>query len=60
MYFTQEFQQLLVRYYLGDGRLSLIHNGIIENYNVIKKALVKKGHVFQSDTIFAPLLTAEL
>jgi len=34
----------------GDGKLSLIHNGIIENYNVIKKALVKKGHVFQSDT----------
>ena len=28
----------------GDGKLALIHNGIIENYNSIKKALVKKGH----------------
>ncbi len=34
----------------GDGKLSLIHNGIIENYNALKKALVKKGHIFQSDT----------
>ena len=34
----------------GDGKLSLIHNGIIENYNALKKALVKKGHIFHSDT----------
>ena len=34
----------------GDGRLSLIHNGIIENYDSIKKALIEKGHFFQSDT----------
>jgi len=34
----------------GDGNLSLIHNGIIENYASIKKALVLKGHVFHSDT----------
>ena len=34
----------------GDGKLSLIHNGIIENYDSIKKALIEKGHVFQSDT----------
>ena len=34
----------------GDGKLSLIHNGIIENYDSIKKALQEKGHVFQSDT----------
>ena len=34
----------------GDGKLSLIHNGIIENYDSIKKALQAKGHVFQSDT----------
>jgi len=34
----------------GDGKLSLIHNGIIENYDSIKKALIEKGHTFQSDT----------
>lgn len=34
----------------GDGRLSIIHNGIIENYAVLKEALKQKGHVFESDT----------
>ena len=34
----------------GDGQLAIIHNGIIENYEVIKKALESKGHVFLSDT----------
>jgi len=34
----------------GDGKLSLIHNGIIENYDAIKQALINKGHVFKSDT----------
>ena len=34
----------------GDGKLSLIHNGIIENYDSIKKALINEGHTFQSDT----------
>ncbi|HEX8377512.1 MAG TPA: glutamine--fructose-6-phosphate transaminase (isomerizing) [Pedobacter sp.] len=34
----------------GDGRLSIIHNGIIENYAVLKEALKSKGHVFKSDT----------
>ena len=34
----------------GDGKLSIIHNGIIENYASIKKALEEKGHVFKSDT----------
>ena len=33
-----------------DGRLTLIHNGIIENYAVIKEALIKEGHHFTSDT----------
>ena len=32
------------------GKLSLIHNGIIENHDSIKKALVAKGHAFESDT----------
>lgn len=32
------------------GRIALIHNGIIENYAELKKELVKKGHVFISQT----------
>ena len=34
----------------GDRRLTIIHNGIIENYGIIKEALLAKGHVFKSDT----------
>lgn len=34
----------------GDRKLTIIHNGIIENYGVIKEALLAKGHVFKSDT----------
>jgi glucosamine--fructose-6-phosphate aminotransferase (isomerizing) len=34
----------------GDGKLSLIHNGIIENYDALKQALISKGHTFKSDT----------
>lgn len=34
----------------GDGKLAMIHNGIIENYVQLKQELVKQGHVFQSDT----------
>ena len=34
----------------GDGKLSLIHNGIIENYSTIKKALEERGHTFKSET----------
>lgn len=33
-----------------DHRLALIHNGIIENYSEIKQELIKKGHVFLSET----------
>ena len=32
------------------GDLAIIHNGIIENYAVIKQELEKRGYVFQSDT----------
>ena len=32
------------------GNISLIHNGIIENYNSIKEVLSKKGFEFQSET----------
>jgi glutamine---fructose-6-phosphate transaminase (isomerizing) len=34
----------------GNGRLVLIHNGIIENYAVLKNALAKHGHRFASET----------
>ena len=30
----------------GNDRLSLVHNGIIENYSVLKKWLQEKGHTF--------------
>lgn len=34
----------------GNGRLAIIHNGIIENYNTLKKALTDRGHTFISET----------
>ncbi|MFZ4785826.1 MAG: glutamine--fructose-6-phosphate transaminase (isomerizing) [Flavobacteriales bacterium] len=34
----------------GDGRLALIHNGIIENYASLKEELKNRGHKFLSDT----------
>ena len=34
----------------GDNELVLIHNGIIENYAVLKKELQTRGHEFKSDT----------
>jgi len=30
--------------------LAIIHNGIIENYNSLKKELISKGYTFESDT----------
>ena len=33
-----------------NGRIALIHNGIIENYQTIKKKLLAEGHTFQSET----------
>ena len=32
------------------GRIALVHNGTIENYSVLKKALVQHGRQFQSET----------
>jgi glutamine---fructose-6-phosphate transaminase (isomerizing) len=32
------------------GHIALIHNGIIENYAVLKKLLTEKGHTFSSQT----------
>ena len=34
----------------GNKKISLVHNGIIENYAVLKKELEKRGHKFLSDT----------
>jgi glucosamine--fructose-6-phosphate aminotransferase (isomerizing) len=32
------------------GRVALVHNGIIENYSVLKSALEAEGHSFRTDT----------
>jgi glutamine---fructose-6-phosphate transaminase (isomerizing) len=34
----------------ANGKLAMIHNGIIENYAQLKKDLQNKGYVFNSDT----------
>ena len=34
----------------ADGTISLVHNGIIENYTALKEKLEKLGYVFQSAT----------
>jgi glucosamine--fructose-6-phosphate aminotransferase (isomerizing) len=34
----------------NNGELVLIHNGIIENYNSLKSALISRGYKFHSDT----------
>jgi glutamine---fructose-6-phosphate transaminase (isomerizing) len=34
----------------NSGNLAIIHNGIIENYEPIKKELIKRGYTFKSDT----------
>jgi len=41
------------------GTLAIVHNGIIENYRVLREALERRGHRFRSDTdseVFAHLL----
>lgn len=45
------------------GNIAVVHNGIIENYLELKKALIKKGHKFKSETdteVVAHLLEEEL
>ncbi len=32
------------------GKISIVHNGIIENYNYLKMKLEKEGHIFSSET----------
>ncbi len=34
----------------SNGNISIIHNGIIENYQTLKKELINKGYHFNSDT----------
>jgi len=34
----------------NSGNIAIIHNGIIENYEPLKKELIKRGFVFHSDT----------
>lgn len=34
----------------GNRKLAIVHNGIIENYATLKKALQELGHTFQSET----------
>jgi len=33
-----------------EGSLALIHNGIIENYDALKRELIKQGYLFKSQT----------
>lgn len=33
-----------------DGKITIIHNGIIENYHPLKEGLKSRGHIFNSDT----------
>ncbi len=43
------------------GKIAVVHNGIIENYDILKKYLLEKGHKFISDTdteVFAHLIEA--
>jgi len=37
-------------HYSFDENIAIIHNGIIENYDSIKKELINKGYEFKSDT----------
>lgn len=34
----------------SDGTIAIVHNGTIENYNVLKEALTQHGYTFKSET----------
>ena len=34
----------------NNGKIFIVHNGIIENYNSIRQILIEKGYTFQSET----------
>ena len=47
----------------SSGRVTLVHNGIIENFAELKRDLIAQGRAFESDTdteVIAQLLDAEL
>jgi len=51
----------------NDGKVAVVHNGIIENFSSLKEELIKKGYVFHSDTdteviaqLFSELYTGDL
>ncbi|TWT53458.1 Glutamine--fructose-6-phosphate aminotransferase [isomerizing] [Rubripirellula amarantea] len=47
----------------GEGEIVLVHNGVIENFQVLKDELIAKGYVFKSDTdseVIAHLIAEEL
>ncbi|MEA4916947.1 glutamine--fructose-6-phosphate transaminase (isomerizing) [Proteiniphilum sp.] len=37
-------------HYSQSEEIAIIHNGIIENYAVLKEGLIKEGYIFQSET----------
>ncbi|KAF2518867.1 glutamine--fructose-6-phosphate transaminase (isomerizing) [Flavobacterium salilacus subsp. salilacus] len=37
-------------HYSNSGNIVIVHNGIIENYEPLKKELIARGYVFHSDT----------
>ena len=45
------------------GRVSVVHNGIIENYTTLRRALIERGHSFHSETdteVLAHLIEDEM
>ncbi len=32
------------------GKIAIVHNGVIENYDALREKLLKAGHKFRSDT----------
>lgn len=44
-------------HFSANKTLSIIHNGIIENYDTIKEQLLAKGYTFESDTDTEVLIT---
>ena len=47
----------------SSGRIAIVHNGIIENYQELKDQLVTEGHTFRSDTdseVIAAMIAREL
>lgn len=37
-------------HYSNSGNIAIVHNGIIENYEPLKKELINRGYTFKSDT----------